>query len=204
MSKALTVQYKGREISLAIEKVDRTRLYGYVETEVLDDSGRRCQLVTLNGDGHTLAGRGDTANVLLSPTRDWRERSELKPVDAAGKPITPVPSTFAAPVALDDTATIDEYLSHNIHLVYRLTCEGDMEDLCADLRSGTVYRFPFSYRGGLEAFPAFLLAGGDGNVFLTVGTEANLLYVGLKQAAGPVEDETGDEDEEDLLDFSMM
>src|SRR5262245_42729745 len=45
MSKALTVQYKGREISLAIEKVDRTRLYGYVETEVLDDSGRRCQVV---------------------------------------------------------------------------------------------------------------------------------------------------------------
>jgi hypothetical protein len=204
MSKALTVQYKGREITLAIEKVDRTRLYGYVETEVLDEGSRRCQLVTLNGDGHTLAGRGDTANVLLSPTRDWRERSQLTPVDTAGKPITPVPSTFAAPVALDATATVDDYLAHNVHLVYHLTCEGDMEDLLADLRAGAIYRFPFSYRGGLEAYPAFLLAGGDGHPFLVVGSEANLLYVGLKQAVGPVEDETGEEDEEDLLDFRMM
>lgn len=203
MAKVLVLVFRGRELSFELDKVDRTRLYGYVDTEVLDEKGRPCQLVTLNGDGQTLAGRGDTANVLLSPAKDWRERSQLKPVDAAGQVMTPVLSSFAAPIPLEVAATIEEYLSHNIHLVYRLTSDGEIDELVDELRAGSIFRFPFSYRGGLEAYPAFVLAGGDGNIFLVVGTLANLEFVGLKQAAAPVEEDAVDE-EEDILDFSMM
>src|SRR5262249_18069297 len=151
----------------------------------------------------TLIGKGDTAIALLSPAGFWRERSKLRPVDMQGQAITPVKSTFETPVALDKKATMDEYLSHNIHLVYQLKGEADTTDLVKELGSGTVCAFPFSYRGGLEAYAGFLLLGADGNLFLTVGTKPALEFVGLRQAAAPAEEETGEEAEESL-DFGMI
>jgi hypothetical protein len=203
MSKSLVVQYRGRSLSLTLEKVDRSQLYGYVDTEVLDDQGRHCELATLTGDGHTLFGRGSAAIGQLSPSGLWREKSKLKPVDSNGKVITPVASTFAAPVTLEKKTDIDDYLAHNVHLVYRLVSEGDATDLLKELREGTIYTFPFSYRGGLEAYDGFLLASSDGNLFLAVGTAPRFEFVGLRQPAGMTEEET-EEAEEETMDFGMI
>src|SRR5262249_7220110 len=155
MPKPLILQHQGKTLALSLEKVDRDRLYGYVDTEVLDEQGRRCELATLNADGKTLIGRGGTAVVTLSPTGQWCERSSLKAVDVTGCAITPVKSSFEAPVLLDKTATVDDYLTHNIQYIYQLNIEGDAAALLAELGAGTIYAFPFSYRGGLEAYSAF-------------------------------------------------
>jgi hypothetical protein len=204
MAKPLAVLHKGKSLALNLEKVDRSKLYGYVETEVLDEQSRRCELATLNGDGRTLVGRGGTALGLLSPNGLWRERSTLQALDLNGKPLTPVKSTFDAPVPLEKTATIDEYLAHNIQTVYQLTPDGDATDLVGDLRAGTIYSFPFSYRGGLEAHTGFLLLGADGHLFLAVGTAPSFQFVGLKQTAAVAEDEGDTEEQDDSLDFGMM
>jgi hypothetical protein len=133
----------------------------------------------------------------------WREKGDLKPVDLRGNVLSPVKSSFDAPIVLEQQASIDDYLAHNIHLVYRLSSEGDASPLLDELRSGTIYSFPFSYRGGLEAYTGFLLLGSDGNLFLAVGSAPSFEFVGLKQPAAIAEDEASGE-EEDGLDFGMM
>src|SRR5262249_35563841 len=105
-----------------------------------------------------------------------------------------------------------DYLSHNVHLIYMLTHEQPagttpepFEELLEDLRAGTIYKFPFSYRGGASASVGFLLIGGDGNLLLCVGVPAAIEYGGAKATARVVA-EPGEEAvvEDDAMDFSLV
>ncbi len=203
MAKPLVLQFAGADLPMGMSKVDRSGLYGFVETEALDGKGRKCATATLADDGQTLVGSGGTAIATLSPDGQWLQRSQLTPVNANGTQLTPVPSSFSAPIPLTKTATIDEYLSHNIRAVYQLGAEGDASALLAELKKGTIYTFAYSYRGGLEPDVAFLLLAADGSVFLAVGTPTKMEFVGLEQTAA-VEDEGGSEEEGEEIDFGMM
>ena len=63
---------------------------------------------------------GGSAIAYLSADGQWRTRGELRPIDVHGQPITPVKSSFDAPIVLDATATPDEFLEHNVHLIYHV------------------------------------------------------------------------------------
>jgi len=204
MAKPLVFEFRGNSVEAAIEKIDRTKLYGYVETEVQDDTGKRCELATLIGDGHSIVGKGGSAIAYLSADGHWRTRAELQPIDVQGQPITPVKSSFDAPIPLGETATIDDFLSHNIHLIYQLLPTTEVSELIEELRSGTIFRFPFSYRGGVEASPAFLLLSADGVPFLCVGTLTAIEFTGPTATAPVVDEQTDGADEEDALDFSLV
>jgi hypothetical protein len=211
MAKPLVLEYRGSQVSFGIQKIDRTKLYGYVDAEVMDEGGRACELGTLLGDGHSVVGKGGTGIAYLSPDGLWRKKAELRPVDRDGNPIPSVKSTFDTVVSLTDQATIEDYLSHNVHLIYLLTHEPPegmpaqpIAELVEDLRAGTIYRFPFSYRGGVSASVGFLLIGGDGNLFLCVGVPTTIEYVGLKATAAVVTDPGDEAVEDDALDFSMV
>lgn len=211
MAKPLVFEFRGGQVSFAIQKVDRTKLYGYVDTEVVDEGGRACEVGTLLGDGHSVVGKGGTGIAYLSPDGLWRKKADLRPVDRDGKPIPTAKSTFDTVVPLSDAATIEDYLSHNVYLIYLLTHEQpqgmapqSIEELAEDLRAGTIYRFPFSYRGGVSATVGFLLAGSDGNLFLCVGVPTVIEYVGLKAAAAVVVDPGDEAAEDESLDFSMV
>ncbi len=205
MAKPLTVVFEGETINLGLSKVDRDKLYGYSDLEVVDDAGKPCELATLISDGHSIVGKGGTALAYLTEDGHWRKKAELKAFDPDNKPITPVKSTFDNPVTLDTTATTDEYLSHNIHAIYQLTPDEVSEPLQESLAAGTIYTFPFSFRGGLEANAGFLLQGSDGNPFLCVGGRTDLEFLGLDEVAPAVAD--ADEplgEDDDAIDFSMM
>lgn len=204
MARALVFQLDGHDFSLSPEKIDRTKLYGSIEVEALDSKERKCQLATLADDGRTIVGSGGSAFATLSPDGLWLEKSQLKPVNPDGVPITPVPSSYAAPVALTKKATIEEYLSHNIKGVYVLRSDGDFAPLVEELKKGTIYSFPYSFRGGLEADVGFLLAGQDGSPFMAVGQPMRVHFVGLEQAAVLTEEEASSESEDDAVDFDMM
>lgn len=204
MAKPLSLDLNGQVFDLHLEKVDRTKLYGFVETEVQDEAGKKCEVGTLTGDGHSIVGRGGSALAYLSPDGLWRKKTDLKPVDLSGQPIPPVKSTFDTLVNLDKKVTIDEYLSHNIHLIYRLTADNEPTDLIEELKKGTIFQFPFSYRGGVEASAAFLLLGSDGNVFLCVGSPTRIEFIGLKATAPIVAEDAAEVEEEDLLDFRIV
>jgi len=205
MPRALILRHRDVELPFTIEKLDRTKLYGSVDVEAIDDQGRPCELATLASDGKTLLGKGGTAAAFLSQDGAWLDRAALKPVDAFGDPIAPVPSSFAAPVDLGDETDVDDYLQHNIKSVYALTTEADLESLRAELKAGKIYKFPYSFRGGLVADVGFLLANPEGEPFLAVGQPTRIHFLGLDVL--PVfEDEEAAEgaEAEDELDFGMM
>ena len=205
MAKPLVVEYQGQTINFDLDKVDRSKLYGYVENEVVDEAGKRCELATLTGDGHSIVGKGGIAHAYLSHDGLWRKKAELRPVDLHGQVITPVKSTFDATVTLEKQASIDEFLSHNINTIYQLTPDETHDNLVSELTGGTIFQFPFSFRGGVEASAGFMLLGSDGNMFLCVGTPTAIEFIGLKATAAVVSDETeAPTDDEDAMDFSMV
>ena len=203
MAKPLVFKFGGGEAAFQLSKIDRSKLYGYKELEVLDQRGRRCELATLAGDGHTVVGRGGAALATLDADGCWAEKSQLKPVDIEGKEITPVASSYAAPIDALQACSVDEYLQHNIRLVYQLEAEGGVAALRDELKQGTIFKFPYSYRGGLEADAGFLLSGEDGNLFFAVGNPTKVEFIGLAQVA-VVTDEDPETEEMDLMDFDMI
>lgn len=203
MGKPLVFTFGNADLSFEPVKIDRSVLYGFKEVEVLDEQGRRCELATLADDGKTVVGRGGVSYAYLAPDGAWCDKCALKPVDADGREIQPVPSSFSAPVALTEKVSLEEYLSHNVRSVYLMQSGAEAADLLAELRQGTIFKFAYSYRGGLEADAGFLLAGADGNVFLAVATPTRIEFVGFQQAAG-MADEEGEEAEGELLDFDMI
>jgi hypothetical protein len=204
MARPLVLRHHGVELAFQLVKLDRSKLYGTIEVEALDGQGRRCELATLATDGRTLIGRGGLTSGFLSADGRWLERAALRPVGPDGETIEPVPSSFAAPVELGARASVEEYLAHNIKSVYHLTSETELGPLLPELRAGAIYRFPYSFRGGLVADVGFLLANPDGDVFLAVGTPTMIHFIGLEPVPILDEEEGAAEAEADELDFGMM
>jgi len=206
MAKPLVFQWRDRQISFQMAKVDRARLYGFKESEVLDDQAQRCELATLAQDGQTVIGRGGSAFGTLTVDGTWIEKSQLRPVDPAGQTIQPIPSSFAAPVPLAEQVTPDDYLDCSVRALYLMETTDDIGPLAEELKEGAIYRFPYSYRGGLEPDQGFLLANVEGKVFCAIGKPAKVEFLGLAQAAPAVEDEESEsaDEEADAMDFSMM
>ncbi|HUE71135.1 MAG TPA: hypothetical protein VMP01_09625 [Pirellulaceae bacterium] len=206
MAKPLVFQWRDRQISFQMAKVDRARLYGFKETEVLDDKGQKCSLATLAQDGQTVVGRGGACFGTVTVDGMWIEKSQLSPVDPAGQTLQPVPSSFAAPVPLTEVVTTEDYLDSAVRAIYLMESEDDIAPLHEELKQGTIYRFAYSFRGGLEPDQGFLLANSEGKVFCAIGKPSKVEFLALAQAAPAVEDEESAADEEDVdaMDFSMM
>jgi hypothetical protein len=202
MGKPLVLSFNGVEIPFGLEKVERSDLYGFVEIETLDEQGRKCSLATLADDGRSVIGSGGISLVTLSPEGNWLEKKACVPTDHQGKKVEMVPSSYAAPVPLSEVVSIEEFLNHDIRAVYQISSEADFGALMDELKKGTIYRFPYSFRGGLEPDAGFLLLAADGTPFMAVGSATKLEFVGFEQSAG-IGEEDGGEDE-DLMDFGMM
>ena len=71
MAKPLVFLFGDNEVAFTMSKVDRAKLYGYKELEVLDDEGRKCELATLAGDGRTVVARGGTGIGYVSQDGLW-------------------------------------------------------------------------------------------------------------------------------------
>ena len=203
MAKPLVLAFGGTQLPFALSKVERSDLYGFVEIETLDEKGRKCTLATLADDGRSLIPSGGTAMVTLSPEGNWIEKKTLIPTDNQGNRIVPVASSYSAPVVIENTATIEEYLSHDIRSVYQLSSDADCGPLLAELKKGTIYQFPYSFRGGLESDTGFLLLSADGTPFLAIGCPTKLEFVGFDQSAAIAGDDDAGEEEESM-DFGMM
>jgi hypothetical protein len=204
MARDLVLSLDGVEFPVKLLKVDRRRLYGDVEIEAFDEHGSPAFLRFLADDGQTIIDRGGTALETVNEDGDSVERGELVPVDASGKEIEPVPSSFGVTNVLK-SATIEDYLSLIVKSVYTLDAvseEDDLKELKDGLSGDNIYQFPFSYRGGVQYDSAFLLEA-DKNIFMIVGVPAALEFLKLGQAATLDEPEDQDLSVDDL-DFDLM
>ena len=205
MARTLDFTFAGETSACGLEKVDRRKLYGYVDSEVLDGADQKCELATLASDGRTIIPAGGIGLATFSPDGRWLDKSDLSAVDLEGNPIEPVESSFNAPIALEETASIEEYLSHNIRMVYALSAEdGISGKLLAELAAGKIFKFDFSYRGGLTADPSFLLEGKDGSVWMAVGSPTDIEFISYEQVGFAVPPDEDADEEDDGIDFGMM
>lgn len=208
MARSLSFNWQGTDFDCEIHKVDRSKLYGNVSIETLDMDGEKCELATLLDDGKTLIPNGGTATGYMNPDGEWVDRAELTPVDYDGNELETVPSSFDSPIELDEEASIEEFLNHSVRLTYALKSDaGITPEFMTRLQDGAIFKTHFSYRGGIDPDPAFIMQGEDETVWLLIGERSRIAYTKLEQAA-VVEPTQGDEDEtdedSDELDFSML
>lgn len=207
MPRALDFKIGKEAFSGFLEKVDRTKLYGSVELQTLDPDGNECRLLTLAPDGKTIIPTGGTGFGYLSPDGEWREKASLKPTGPGGEELVPAESNFNFENVLKEVASAEDLLDHIVRLVYRLDPVGGEfpKSLLTELGKGTIYRFSFSYRGGIGNDVAFLLQGADGSIWLLIGTPTEMRWLGLEQPGGDAEaaaeESTG---ADDGIDFEMF
>ncbi|MEM7456747.1 MAG: hypothetical protein AAF456_20555 [Planctomycetota bacterium] len=203
MGKKIQFEFDGSRIEFEMNKIDRSKLYGSKSVEVLDDRDRNCEMATLAEDGKTLIGIGGTGIGYLTADGNWSDKSDLTAVDMEGNPITPVPSSFAAPILLEQEATMEDYLDHNMRLFYKLDHHDVIPDeLSKRLSDGAIFLFDYSYRGGLQADTGFLLKNDDNEIFFLVGDKTGVDFIGLQQTASVGDEESPDASE--LMSFDMI
>lgn len=211
MARPLIFQLGDDQVSLQMNKVDRTRLYGSKEQLVLDESEAPCELATLADDGQTLIGKGGTTIGWIDADGNWCDKSQLNPINADGEQVEPVASSFGTPIPLLKEVSVEDYLEHNIRLVYSMQLDEEEDEanpgfskLTASLKEGSIFHFDYSFRGGLQADAAFLLANDEGEVMMAVGTRTKIEMVGLQSQADSVSSEEDEVVEEDSFDFGMI
>jgi hypothetical protein len=201
-SLTFTIPKKKARFSAAIVKIDRSKLYGEVDVEAFDESGARLDLVSIASDGKTLFGKGGVAFATMNQDGDFVEKSELIPIGEDGEVIDISESSFVGEIELSETATVEQYLSHQVKSVYSLENTEDPEALKEILSDGTIYTFPFSYRKGIIVDTGFLFSNESGDPFMILTTPAEIHYLSFDDSAGlDAEDE---EDGDDDLDFGML
>ena len=77
MARKLEFDFGGETFTMAIHKVDRSKLYGRVKTETFDANDKECTLATLACDGRTIIPMGGTANGYVNTEGLWVRRDEL-------------------------------------------------------------------------------------------------------------------------------
>lgn len=207
MARSLTFTLGKNSFDCSIHKVDRNKLYGSRSIETLDMDGKECSLATLLDDGKTLVPYGGTASGYINPDGEWVDRDEITPVDYDGNKLEEVPSSFKAGMALEETVSAEEFLDHSIRLTYALKSEAMDKAFVKSIEKGTIYKTYFSYRGGIDPDPSFVMQGEDKTIWLLIGSENRVSYSKLEQAAVIAATEQEDEGAEtsgDELDFGML
>ena len=193
--------------------------------------GAVCRLANIASDGKTLVPYGGTAYGYLNPEGEWVCRKDITPVDYEGNKLEEVPSSFSHSIELKQKASIEEFLDHGIRLSYALSSvhpkaykagnEADKEDdssndnsddepvmdkaFLKELGKGTIFRTDFSYRGGVDPDPAFIMQDDKDTVWMLIAENSQLEFVGLEQAGVVVAtQEQDEEDGDDDLDFGML
>jgi len=206
MPRSLTFTAGKSSFEAELIKVDRSKLYGRIQTETFDNNGKECDLATLARDGRTLIPYGGTAAGYLNKDGKWVESGERKPVDVEGNELKEVASSFDAPIKLTRMASVEDLLDHPIRLAYMMGAESLPKAVQKKLDAGEIYRFDFSYRGGPIADPAFLLTDEDGDLWMLIGSHSDIEYVGFEQAAvcSAVVEKDSEEDSSEEFDFDML
>ncbi len=207
MARTLTFTFGKKSFDCTINKVDRTKLYGSRTIETLDMDGNKCLLATLLDDGKTLVPSGGTASGYLNPEGEWVPRKKITAVDFDGNKLAIVPSSFDAGMPLKEKVSAEEFLDHSIRLTYALQSDNMDKAFLKAVKKGAIFKTFFSYRGGIDPDPAFVMQGEDETIWLLIGKENRVAYSKLEQAAvilATDQDDEGAETSGDELDFGML
>lgn len=182
----------------------REKVYGWAETHYTDAQGQPCSFVTLLDDGRTMVDSGGIAFKSLDPAGNEIDKSTLVAHRADDSLAERSPSVFEAPNTLSTDKDLQDYLAMDVKNVYQLDLEADaLAQLKPLLDKHKVLYMPFAYRASYEPDDAFLV-GQDEHVFLVVGAINAFTWATLELQTELVDDDAGDEEAADAMDFNMF
>jgi hypothetical protein len=203
MAKAIQFVAGKLKFAAALTKIDRDKVYGFIEVKVNDHEGKPCIMGSLLDDGRTLVLNGATALKTVDSKFNELDKKELKVVYQDGKDAVLVPSSYDGEVSLTET-TLDDLFNLEITSVYQLDFEdaAQKKSVSSYLADGNVARFVFNYRADYEGADAILIANTNG-IFALTGRIIDFPY--LENKLVPVDTNLVEETiEEEGMDFGML
>ena len=201
MAKSLLVRLGGEVSGFGLTRLDRDKLYGYKERQVVDQEGKRCSSAYLSSDGAALVPSGGLAMLYVDESFATIERSSLRAVDADGADLALLPATVGVEQELEGPVPPQVVLDCDIHAVYQLQEETLGAGLAAALSAGKIFRAPFHARDDYQRQSAFLVRN-DHGIFALVGAPRGHAFV--RRDAVPTAAADDSDDLSDDLDFSSL
>ena len=199
MTKELIFKLSGSDFAAAPVKLERKKIYGWTDTVATDINGDVCQSAYLSPDDSLIIPSGGLKQATVDVAGRWLDKSELKAFIEDGSEELPVlPSSFDAPIALKTKATKEEFLDNDWESVYQLV-NPDLATAVGD----DIYKFEFSYRGGVNHNDAYLM-NTPGGLFLLAGDKQEFQMLALADETTIDDTEEPVEESIDELDFSMF
>ena len=159
MAKNLTFVIDKQKFAAGIIKVDRDKVYGFIEEVVSDKSGNTCETGNLLDDGQTLILSGATALKTVNANNQEVDKKTLKTVYLDGKDATLIPSSYEGEIELAK-GNLDNLFNLEVTTVYQLTWEDEVSKttILKQLEGGNVFHFIFNYRADYEGADAMVLS----------------------------------------------
>ena len=203
MARALNLSFKDSHFSFNINKVDRSKLYGYTSVDVKDDAGSSCSLATISEDGKHILSKGCVGYTTLNERNEHMASADIQMKDKEGNALEKNPSSFDLEEIPLEVSSLEEYLTINVKSVYQLGEEGDefIAALYPHLEAHKVLKFAFNYRADYDADDAFLIHNDEG-VFMVLGAVSPFEFIGLDQKMETAVVE--EEDDDDDFDFGAL
>ena len=203
MAKQLAFTIGNGTYQASITKVDRDKVYGFVEEVVLDRNGSPCTTANLLDDGSTLILSGGTALKTVTNDNTEVDKADLKAVYMDGTDAVIVPSSYDGPITLQ-SASLDDLFNLEVTAIYQLTWEDEAakQAMLKDLDGPAVYRLVFNYRADYEGADAVVIRALD-EVFMLTGRMLDFEYA-TNANTMQVEDVEEVESDETELDFGML
>lgn len=204
MARSLSFSLDGASISAEINKVDRKKIYGWVDKKAFDRNGEECYMGSLSEDGTTIFEKESFEMGYLDNAGEWLEKNDLLLVDENDQELEKVESSFKSEITITDTVSIDEYLLYNAKSVYQLDGD-DVETLLAKVKAcDDIYTFEYNYIASYFPDTAFLIDNDD-TLFMVIGEKSMVEFISLEEREDLISDEDQeDEVEDDDMDFGMM
>jgi len=202
MAKNLSFIIQKTAFNAAITKIDRDKVYGFIEEQALDSEGKPCVTANLLDDGQTLILSGATALKTVTALHSEIDKKQLKTVYLDGTDAVLVPSSYDAPIMLQSVG-MEAVFNLEVSTVYQLAFD-DIAVKTAMLKhfaQQEVYRFVFNYRADYEGADALVLAA-QNEIFILTGRMVEFEFIENKSLLLPVESEAETEDE--TMDFGML
>ena len=203
MAKAIQFVAGKLKFAAVLTKIDRDKVYGFIEVKVNDDKGNPCIMGSLLDDGRTLVLNGATALKTVDASFNELDKKELKVIYQDGKDAVLVPSSYEGEVNLTETS-LDDLFNLEVTSVYQLDFEDALQKKSVSdfLASGKVARFLFNYRADYEGADAILIANANG-IFALTGRIIDFPF--LKNEVEPISETLVEQPiEEEGMDFGML
>lgn len=203
MAKAIQFNAGKLKFAASLTKVDRDKVYGFIEVKVNNNQGNPCTIGSLLDDGKTLVLNGATAIKTVDDSFNELDKKELKVVYQDGKEAVLVPSSYEGEVILTETS-FDDLFNLEVTSVYQLGFEAleHKEEVSAFLASGKILRFIYNYRADYEGADAILIANENG-IFALTGRIIDFPF--LKNELPPISETLLEQPiEEEGMDFGML